>query len=384
VVHRGKGYAFGISMYSKRIQNYEDMNDENKKAWYTSDGMTYLYNNDLKHYSDDFWPTVNPYRIAGTTVDTMERKVVLQKDGMGGQRKSSKSWVGGTTLNKLYGAAGMELESGVSSLTARKSWFMFQKEIVALGAGITSTDNRTIETVIDNRKLEGRGDNTLIVNGITKPSNIGWNEDMEKVNWIYFQGNNEGAEIGYYFPYGSKVKALREERKGSWRDINIGGPAEEVKRNYLTLWFEHGISPTNEAYAYVLLPNNTCEEVKSYSENPEIIILNNTKELQAVRNKRLSIVAANFWEDGEKTVEYISCNKKASIMVMEKNNALEISISDPTMENQGHIEVTLNKSIKSIIAKDEKIEVTKLKDVLKLTVDVKGAAGNSFYAQFSL
>jgi len=381
VVHRGEGYGLGISMYSKRIQNYEDMNDENKKAWYTSDGMTYLYNNDLKHYSDDFWPTVNPYRMAGTTVDTMERQVVLQKDGMGGQRKSSKNWVGGTSLNNLYGAAGMELESGFSSLTARKSWFMFQKEIVALGAGITSTDNRTIETVIENRKV---GDSTLIVDGSPMPNEIGWHEKLEKVRWVHFQGNNKGSDIGYYFPYGSRVNALWEERKGRWRDINADGPATVISRNYLTLWFDHGINPTDEAYGYVILPNKTSEEVKNYCDKPEIIVLENTKEVQAVKNIRLNIVGANFWQDKEKTVEYISCNKKASIMIMEKNNTLEVSISDPTMENQGAIDLIINKPIKKIIFKDENIKVLQLEDQVKLTVDVIGASGKSFYAKFSI
>ena len=34
--------------------------------------MTYLYNNDLGHYTD-YWPTVNPYRMPGTTEDTEAR-----------------------------------------------------------------------------------------------------------------------------------------------------------------------------------------------------------------------------------------------------------------------------------------------------------------------
>jgi hyaluronate lyase len=384
VVHRGPGYAFAISMYSKRIQNYEDMNDENKKAWYTSDGMTYLYNNDLNHYSNDFWPTVNPHRIAGTTVDTMERQVVWKKDGMGGQRKSSKSWVGGTSIDKLYGTAGMELESGFSTLTARKSWFMFQKEIVALGAGITSTDNRTIETIIENRRLENSGDNTFIVDGNIMPSSIGCQQELDNVNWIYFYGNNKGSDIGYYFPYGSKVKALREERKGAWRDINVNGPATIVSRNYLSMWFDHGINPINEGYAFVILPNKTAEEVKCYAEKSEIIVLENTKEVQAVKNTRLNIVAANFWEDEEKTVEYISCNKKASIMVMEKDNTLEISISDTTMENEGTIDITINKPVKALLYKDESIVIEKLSDNVKFSVNVKGASGKSFGIRFAI
>ena len=55
------GFALGIAMSSNRIENYETINGENLCAWYTGDGMTYLYDNDLAQYSDSFWPTVNPY-----------------------------------------------------------------------------------------------------------------------------------------------------------------------------------------------------------------------------------------------------------------------------------------------------------------------------------
>ena len=131
VVNKKPGYAFGISMYSNRIQNYEDMNDENRKGWYTGEGMTYLYNADLAQYSDDFWPTVDPYRMPGTTVDTMKRA-----DGSG-EHTSPESWVGGSTLDR-FGTAGMSYKAWNSTLTAKKSWFMFDNEIVALGTGITS------------------------------------------------------------------------------------------------------------------------------------------------------------------------------------------------------------------------------------------------------
>ncbi|HEW3091893.1 TPA: LPXTG cell wall anchor domain-containing protein [Streptococcus pneumoniae] len=62
-----KGFGFGLSLFSSRTLNYEHMNKENKSGWYTSDGMFYLYNGDLSHYSDGYWPTVNPYKMPGTT-----------------------------------------------------------------------------------------------------------------------------------------------------------------------------------------------------------------------------------------------------------------------------------------------------------------------------
>jgi hypothetical protein len=72
VVHLRPGFGFGVSMSSHRIGTYESTNDENFQGWYTGVGMTYLYNKDPLQFTD-YWPTVNKYRLPGTTVDTMPR-----------------------------------------------------------------------------------------------------------------------------------------------------------------------------------------------------------------------------------------------------------------------------------------------------------------------
>ena len=65
--HLRPGFGFGISMCSSRIYDYESINGENLHGWFTGDGMAYLYNSDLNQFADAFWPTVNPYRLPGTT-----------------------------------------------------------------------------------------------------------------------------------------------------------------------------------------------------------------------------------------------------------------------------------------------------------------------------
>lgn len=62
-VHTTPQFAVGLAMSSARIENYETINGENLKGWYIGDGMTYLYDNDLRQYSESFWATVNPYRM---------------------------------------------------------------------------------------------------------------------------------------------------------------------------------------------------------------------------------------------------------------------------------------------------------------------------------
>ncbi|UUZ97001.1 discoidin domain-containing protein [Paenibacillus sp. P25] len=372
------GYGFGLSMSSSRIANYESINFENWKGWYTGDGMTYLYNNDLTGYSDGFWPTVNPYRPPGTTVDTQTRA-----NGSGYGYLSSKNWAGGTSILDAFGVSGMELSASGSTLTAKKSWFMFDNEIVALGSGITSTDSRTIETIVDNRKINSTGDNALTVNGTVKPAGLGWSETMSSVSWIHLAGNAPGSDVGYYFPdAGTTVKGLREARTGSWNAINGNESTAPLTRNYLSLWFDHGINPTNGAYSYVILPNKTATEVSSYAANPDITIMENSANTQAVKENTLNITGVNFWNDIVKSAGGITSNKKASVMTHETANDIEVAISDPTWANNGTISIEINQSAYGILSADSRITVTQLSPTIKMTVNVNGARGGTFKAKF--
>jgi len=388
VVHLRPGFGFALSMSSSRIANYESGNNENLKGWYTADGMTYLYDDDLAQYSDGFWPTVNPYRLPGTTVDTQTRTPVAIHFGR--EYLSSKNWVGGAELGGTWGVSGMELDASgdlnaggavetPSSLTARKSWFMFDEEIVALGAGITSTDGRVIETVVENRKLNGAGDNTLTVNGAEKPGASGWSETMDGVEWAHLDGTG-----GYYFPGAATVKGLREARTGSWNEINKSQSATPLMRNYLTLWFDHGSDPTDETYAYVLLPNKSPSEVSSYAEAPDVEVVENSAGAQAVRERRLNILAANFWNDAAKKVDFLTCDKKASVMVRQTGGGLELAISDPTQANDGNIDIEIRRSASRVVSADPAITVRQLSPSIRLTVDVNGARGRTLKAGFDL
>ncbi|QYR20590.1 discoidin domain-containing protein [Paenibacillus sp. sptzw28] len=373
------GYGFGISMSSKRIANYESINNENYKAWYTADGMTYLYNSDLSQFSDGFWPTINPYRMPGTTVDTQTRA-----DGSGKQYISPSSWAGGTSILGTYGISGMDLDAWGSSLTAKKSWFMFDDEIIALGAGITSSDSRKIETVIENRKLNGPGNNALTVNGTAKPASTGWSETMTDVNWAHLAGTVPGSDIGYYFPEGASVKGLREARTGSWKGINIGGSTTPITRNYLNLWFDHGVNPSGATYAYVLLPNRSAAETSDYASAPEFTILENSADAQAVRENTIGVTGVNFWKDMVKTAGDITSDKKASVMTAVTAGVLEVSVSDPTQLNTGTINIEINKSAAGLAAADSRITVTQLSPTIKMTVNVSGTRGAGLKATFSL
>lgn len=370
VMHSRRDYKFGISMYSDRISNYETMNGENTKGWFTGSGMTYLINGDVNQFVDGFWPTVDPYRLPGTTSDGLPKP-----SGKGGA-----SWVGGSSVASAYGSAGMRFRYEGSGLSGNKSWFMFDEEVVAMGSGITADVPGSYETIIENRKLSAAGNEALTVNGQIQPARSNWSAKPSAVRWAHLAGPDGGAGIGYTFPKpAANVSLLREARTGSWAAVGASGSKQALTRNYMTMWFDHGSRPREAAYAYVLLPNKTAAETAAYSAKPDVRIVAQNDAVHAVQELTLGITAANFWKPG--TAGTLRAEQPLSATLQERNGKLEVGVSDPTQKQQS---VTLVVNIPGYkpVASDSRIQVLATSPALKLKVDVTRSAGRVYKAYF--
>jgi hyaluronate lyase len=377
-------YAFAISMHSARIYNFESINQENLKGWHLSDGMTYLYNADQTQYEDDFWCTVDYQHLAGTT--TEESSTALTN------KTSNKTWVGGAGLFDRYGLSGMDLAPFATTLAAKKSWFMLDNQIVCLGAGITNNDNKMVLTTIDQRKLRDGNDNTFIVDGAIMPSLFDLPQKTG-IHWAHLSGNVKDADLGYYFPDGIDLHMRRQPQSGRWSDVRTADNGAMNTGNYLTLWKDQGNhaednkGPENK-YAYVLLPGYTADQVKKYATNPPIEILSNTAIVQAVRDAKTGLTGANFWKDTITAVfvngsPYLTCDKKAAVMFSEKAESMTMAVSDPTMLNEGLINIEVNRPFVGLAAPTERIVVTQLKPTLKFSVNVKDLKGQMITVVFN-
>ncbi|MDR6550764.1 polysaccharide lyase family 8 super-sandwich domain-containing protein [Paenibacillus qinlingensis] len=381
-VHIGDGYLFGVSKSSKRIATYELTNGENPKGWYTGDGMTYLYNNDLLQYTDQYWATINWYRLPGTTVVVRPRSSAIYQYG-DGEATPANAWAGGAVLGK-YGVTGMNLIQNGTQMKVNKSWFTFDNEIVAMGSELTSTDNKTVETIVEQRKLAKNNTNELYVNGELKSGFLG-EETVEHPQWAHLQGNAAGADIGYVFPGTQPLKLMRAEQEGRYSDTNLSNPPEStvptelLTNNFLTMWFDHGSNPNQASYEYAILPNASKAETSVYASSPDYTVLANSEDVQAVRENKLGLVGFNFWRDKVTTVDGLTVNSKASVLMQgNKHTGLyELAVADSTLENNGFIELELDKSAQSVISKDERIEIQQLSPKVKLKVNVQNTMGAS-------
>lgn len=378
VMHLAAGYGVGLSMSSTRVYTYESINNENLRGWHTGDGMLYLYNSDLTQFADSFWPTVNPRRLPGTTVDAAQARA----NASGQSVAPAPNWVGGASLGR-FGVTGMQLAGWSNSLRAKKSWFMFDREIVCLGAGITSTDNRAIESIVENRLLNSAGNNALTVGGTVRPAALGWSDTMTDVSWAHLAGRVPGADLGYFFPGRATLNGLREARTGTWSDINAGGSTTALTRNYLTLWFAHGANPTNASYAYALLPGITTAQVADYAAQPSFTVLENSANIQAVHETSLGITAANFWNDGRASAGPITVDRKAAVLVQEVDGFIEVAVSDPTHAATGPHTVEIAAAAASVANIDAGVAVAQLAPTLRFTINAVGAHGRTFRARFA-
>ena len=237
-VHRD-GYTLGISMFSSRTGNFEYMNKENTKGWHISDGALFLYNGDTGQFSNNYWNTIDPHRLPGITTDHTEG--TNYESGLA--YTSDRDYAGGSSVDDLYAAVAMDFHGQNTDLTAKKAWFAFDDEVVALGTDISGITKDT-ETIIENKQIRDDGSNTLVVDGEEAQAELG-ESGAAGAEYAWIEGNNGTDSIGYYFPEGADLEIKREARTGSFQDINgavADGAAgsEDVTRDYLSLAVSHG------------------------------------------------------------------------------------------------------------------------------------------------
>ena len=349
-----------LSMHSNRIANYETMNEENLKGWYTGDGMTYIYGKDSSSFVE-FWPTADMYHLSGVTnsINKMENKAGERREK---PTVSPKKFVGGVETGDVA-FVGMDFISWNNKTTAKKSWLMIDGAVLALGSNITSTDGE-IHTTIDNRILK-KGKIYIDGKELNKNSTI---KDPKNLT-INFNENYPDENIGYKIINSPELNINFTENKGSWKDI--GGTLDtEIVKQYFSVYLNHGKDPKDETYAYVILPMFSKEEVENY-DTSRFKIEKLDDKAHIVRDAKTDIVAINFWNAGENEFEGIKTKYPLSIIKDEKDGILKLYVSDPTQAQNENVSLEINGKYKLIEKSSDKIFVKTENGVTKLNLDLK-------------
>ncbi|QUW93995.1 Xanthan lyase [Streptomyces sp. V17-9] len=340
-VHRRPAFTAGLAMASDRIAHYECGNGENPRAWHTGAGMLTWWANGSgaersarsdrsDQYTDWFWPTVDWYRLPGTTVST--KRLPDRAGGEWGEPKPDVRWVGGTT-DGVYAAVGQHLKGLGSTLQARKSWFFLDDEVVCLGAGISCADGVPVETVVDNRNLGEGGDQALV----------------RGRHWAHLEGHG-----GWIVPEGD-LRTLREDRTGAWSDINTTSTTERRTRRWQTLWLDHGTDPSDADYVYLVMPGASRGAVaRRAADRGRLRILANDARRQAIHVPCLGLTAANFWQAG--TAGPLTASAGASVLVRRSGRTATLCVSEPPRTGQP-LEIVWDHPVSAVSRADETVEI---------------------------
>uniref|UniRef100_UPI002585888B polysaccharide lyase family 8 super-sandwich domain-containing protein n=1 Tax=uncultured Massilia sp. TaxID=169973 RepID=UPI002585888B len=372
-VLRGPGFAAVLSLTSPRTTAFEFGNGENLKGWWTGAGMLALYDADQAQFGAEFWATVDSRRLPGTTTDGSGQGRPLEWK----QFPNPEAWVGGASLGS-YAAIGMAFsmrEITGSQLAGRKSWFFLNDRILALGSGIEGGQGAA-ETVVENRRLADPRGARLLVDGQPLV-----NGAVERARWAHLADTRTGSRIGYVFPQGGPLLVRREERSGSWRDVNEHALSQETWRDsYQFLTIPHGAP----SYAYLLLPGASEAATSAAATSHGLRIEANDARAAAVSLPAKGVYAANLWKAGSAPragKPYVSSSAPAAVVVERSAGRLRIAVAEPT-QGEAAIELELAEAASRLLRASPGVTVMQTSPRLRLRIDTRGAAGSGFEAEF--
>ncbi|MFD2881983.1 polysaccharide lyase family 8 super-sandwich domain-containing protein [Paenibacillus rhizoplanae] len=116
--------------------------------------------------------------------------------------------------------------------------------MVALGAGITSTNAAPVHTTLNQSLATG----DVLVDGKAV------DDGTSQVNgrWAY------NDHTGYIFPDKTDFQVKQETKTGKWSDVVTGSSTEPITKPVFSMWLDHGVKPVNASYQYIVLPGKNC------------------------------------------------------------------------------------------------------------------------------
>lgn len=325
--HSQPGYLFTVRNVSTRTIESETGNGESLKAHYLSYGATNITVNGDEYFN--IMPVWDWAMIPGVT---SKYTATFPARAPWGAYFGTRSFVGGVS-NGVQGASVLDLNK--DGVTGKKSWFFFDKEVVALGAGISSRSAYEVRTTVNQSRADGNAYVTFGSSTTETPHPLSTStHSYMHANWIRHDG------IAYFFPNNGNLELRHGRQIGNWYDINTNQPNGTVTEDVFKLWFNHGVDPSNASYSYKVVPNiASFAEASAYNQN-RIVILSNTSALQAVRDIVDDVVAAIFHQAGALSFGSNSLKVDRSCALLFNESTSTLTISSPSQSSEA-VGVTL-------------------------------------------
>jgi len=273
-VFRDATSYISVRACSPRVKGTEFTNNENKQGHYISDGCTIFMRNGDEY--NDIFPIWDWNRIPGVTATLIDPVKAHTKTD---EYKNPNPFVGGLTNGKNGISTFHLTRNGVD---AKKSWFYLDGVFVCLGANIKSANEKEIITDVNQCLKKGSAEISFIDGKKISTNDTLFNSTTVNTVWH--------DSIGYYFPKSISTTISLKNQTGDWHKVADPYSDEKVSGRIFNLWINHGVnSKTYPTYEYVVIPSVSLLRLNNFVRKPSIEILQNDKDIQAVKLKNNSL-----------------------------------------------------------------------------------------------
>jgi len=327
MTQHGGNYYLSAKVISKRTLGTEALNGENVKAFNLPLGAT----NILTHGSeyDNIFPVWDWARVPGTTAEQSQYATALE-----GYIYGTNDFGGGVSNGKNGAIA---YEHNYNGVMAKKAYFFMGDAMLCLGSGISANKTNPVATSVNQSFLSG---DITVSDGNSTEILQGNSQNFTNLAWVHHDN------VGYIIPAGGDITVQDIAQSGSWRSINGDGSTAVITRNVFSMWVNHGNTPENQRYQYIVAPDRSLTDFQNYAGDHGFVVMQNTSEVQAIRNDKTGSYAVVFYIPG--TVEMgdgtsISSDKKAIVFIQRIDSEYQVSVSDP-LYNQTNVNITITKA----------------------------------------
>ncbi|MEZ8030474.1 polysaccharide lyase family 8 super-sandwich domain-containing protein [Enterovibrio norvegicus] len=344
VAHRKSDWMFLVSAHSYRSGNYECINGENLKGYRTGDGMTYIYDSDQEQYFN-YWPMLDPLLPVGTTEDISITPEDCTDIETGSSKKQNMRWVGGISTRKQdqvsggIGSYGMHFFSYDDSVEIKKSWFMLEDMIVALGGGLTSSDYNLTKTAVEFRKIKSSAGNKIYIDGVQHPSGLTPIDYSGNPKSIFLEGDIVSSSRGYVFLGNDKVKFEKKiDQAGNWIEVNTVNEERMsnpyIEYNTVNIDIMHGVGGgVYDKYAYIVIPSISLADFNSklaVSDKVGVEVLTVSADAHVISLTTAGLVAANIFAEDGYVSDVLEVSAQSAVIFEKKLNKIKVWVSEPT------------------------------------------------------
>ena len=321
--HRSTYYA-SVKTSSTRTIQPESGNDEGIKNLYLGDGVNLIMRSGNEY--DNIMPIWNWRRLPGTTVEQNTRSLNPSSEfGVAG----TATYAGGVT-DHLYGATAFKYDR--YNVEAKKAWFFFDNEFVALGGGINAPNATSdVNTTLNQTLLKGTVSYKLDSSSTVKTVALGNTVSPNGLKWVFHDG------IGYFFPTAVDNATIRvETRTGTWESINARYDSTSVSDDVFTLYLNHGNQFTGGSYMYIVAPGLAVGQMDAYLAANPIEVLHNSSTYQAVRQSTLDMTQAAFYSPATLSLgsgQSFSVSDPSAIIMQRSTNSLKFTAASPEADS---------------------------------------------------